>query len=258
MGALDPLVGALEAVTLVAAVFAGGASGASSAADKAATSAAQAASGFVYLADGSKISAQQIAAAAESFNQYAASGGAGASAAASIAQALEVQAGSARTAAEEETYLAQQTAELTASQGQMQGELRASAGSMDSLAQSAAGAGMSIAAFSNIIGTQPMGSNASGGLAIAGNTDYSYNPGHAAGGVVYSNEPYLVGERGPEMFTPSGGGTITPSGGWGGSSASYSLTIGTVIGLDDLRSQVMDWLRGARQYGSAREYLGGQ
>jgi hypothetical protein len=178
----------------------------------------------------------------------------GANDAASALFAIE---GASDTAATATAQVATASQLLSASQAQMQGELRASAGSMDTFAQSAANAGMSLAQFGNVIGTQPMGSNPNGGLAIAGNTDYSYNPGHAAGGVVYSNEPYLVGERGPEMFTPSGGGTITPSGGWGGSSASYSLTIGTVIGLDDLRSQVMDWLRGARQYGSAREFLGG-
>lgn len=33
----------------------------------------------------------------------------------------------------------------------------------------------------------------------------------AAGGPVAGNVPYLVGEQGPELFTPAGAGTITPA-----------------------------------------------
>jgi len=35
--------------------------------------------------------------------------------------------------------------------------------------------------------------------------------GRAAGGPVAANVPYLVGEHGPEIFTPAGAGTITPN-----------------------------------------------
>jgi len=46
-------------------------------------------------------------------------------------------------------------------------------------------------------------------------------PAKADGGYVAANEPYMVGERGPEMFIPQGAGTIIPnnrmqSGGGGG------------------------------------------
>ncbi len=37
----------------------------------------------------------------------------------------------------------------------------------------------------------------------------------AAGGPVSSGSSYLVGENGPEMFTPSGSGSITPNGAGG-------------------------------------------
>jgi len=33
----------------------------------------------------------------------------------------------------------------------------------------------------------------------------------ATGGAVQSGKPYLVGERGIELFTPAGSGTITPN-----------------------------------------------
>ena len=38
----------------------------------------------------------------------------------------------------------------------------------------------------------------------------------AIGGPVQSGKPYMVGERGPEMFVPSRGGSIVPNGGMGG------------------------------------------
>lgn len=36
-------------------------------------------------------------------------------------------------------------------------------------------------------------------------------PGRASGGPVNGNSPYLIGERGPELFVPSGSGTIVPN-----------------------------------------------
>ena len=42
-----------------------------------------------------------------------------------------------------------------------------------------------------------------------------FGGGKAEGGPVYSGTSYLVGERGPELFTPSGSGNITPHGGRG-------------------------------------------
>lgn len=38
-------------------------------------------------------------------------------------------------------------------------------------------------------------------------------PGRADGGPVRAGESYMVGERGPELFTPTGSGSITPNGG---------------------------------------------
>lgn len=40
--------------------------------------------------------------------------------------------------------------------------------------------------------------------------------GRAAGGPVYGGHPYVVGERGPELFVPSTGGHIVPNSGLGG------------------------------------------
>lgn len=40
-------------------------------------------------------------------------------------------------------------------------------------------------------------------------------PGRAAGGPVYAGQPYIVGERGPELFVPNSSGRIIPNGGFG-------------------------------------------
>ena len=44
-----------------------------------------------------------------------------------------------------------------------------------------------------------------------------FGGGKAAGGPVSVNTPYMVGEKGPEMFVPRQNGTIIPNGGGGGS-----------------------------------------
>jgi len=41
-------------------------------------------------------------------------------------------------------------------------------------------------------------------------------PGRATGGPVSPDMPYLVGERGPELFVPTSAGAIAPAGGGGG------------------------------------------
>ena len=43
-----------------------------------------------------------------------------------------------------------------------------------------------------------------------------FGGGYATGGYVAGGNSYIVGERGPELFTPSGGGQITPNGQLGG------------------------------------------
>lgn len=48
-------------------------------------------------------------------------------------------------------------------------------------------------------------------------------PGKAAGGPVTGGSPYIVGERGPELFVPSKSGTIIPNGKLGGGGASVVM-----------------------------------
>jgi TP901 family phage tail tape measure protein len=69
--------------------------------------------------------------------------------------------------------------------------------------------------------------------------------GRASGGPVSSSRSYLVGEMGPEIFTPSaGGGNITPNSGMGG--AVYNITINAGMGSPDgarLGEQIVSAIR---------------
>lgn len=55
-----------------------------------------------------------------------------------------------------------------------------------------------------------------------------FGGGRADGGPVSGGTPYVVGERGPELFVPRGSGTIVPNGAMGGGSMAVSLTINAV------------------------------
>jgi hypothetical protein len=66
----------------------------------------------------------------------------------------------------------------------------------------------------------------------------------AYGGSVDSNKPYMVGERGPELFVPGGNGTIIPNGnmrGGNGGGSSFNISV-DARGSNDpaaVRAQVM-------------------
>jgi phage-related minor tail protein len=49
-------------------------------------------------------------------------------------------------------------------------------------------------------------------------------PGLAAGGGVQGGSPYMVGEQGPELFIPSGAGSIIPNGKIGGMGGNTYVT----------------------------------
>lgn len=54
-------------------------------------------------------------------------------------------------------------------------------------------------------------------------------PKRAFGGSVSGNQPYMVGERGPELFVPGGNGTVIPNanmrGGGGGGGSSFNISV---------------------------------
>lgn len=75
---------------------------------------------------------------------------------------------------------------------------------LEQMALKAAAAGLFKAIFSNAATGSFLGSVAS-----------FFGGGKAAGGPVFAGTSYMVGERGPEMFTPRVAGNITPNGGGG-------------------------------------------
>jgi len=72
-------------------------------------------------------------------------------------------------------------------------------------------------------------------LASAASRVTSLIPGREHGGPVQAGQPYIVGERRPEVFVPGQNGTILPSvpgrGGSGGSIGGPSITIGTLLNV---------------------------
>lgn len=55
------------------------------------------------------------------------------------------------------------------------------------------------------------------------------------GGPVEAGMPYIVGDRGPELFTPGTSGSITPSGKFGGDGTVYNLVVNAGLGTDGPR-----------------------
>jgi hypothetical protein len=61
----------------------------------------------------------------------------------------------------------------------------------------------------------------------------------ASGGPVSANKPYIVGERGPEVFIPSGAGNITPNSAMqsatpGGAVVNFNISTVDAAGFDEL------------------------
>lgn len=57
-------------------------------------------------------------------------------------------------------------------------------------------------------------------------------PGRAIGGPVTAGRPYMVGERGPEMFVPSASGRIEPMLGGGGRDIRMNISINAPAGSE--------------------------
>jgi hypothetical protein len=77
--------------------------------------------------------------------------------------------------------------------------------------------------------TQGGGGGGGGPLGPASSVDGA----RAMGGSVQYNKPYLVGERGPEIFTPSGYGSITPNSQMGGGMQEIRVVVeGRISGQD--------------------------
>ena len=87
------------------------------------------------------------------------------------------------------------------------------------------------------------------GVGLPGRT---YGGGRAAGGPVSAGTPYMVGERGPEMFVPSRSGTIIPNGA-GGVSVVVNVG-GSVVSERDLVESIRRSLRAGTIRGGGQQF----
>jgi hypothetical protein len=72
------------------------------------------------------------------------------------------------------------------------------------------------------------------------NDTFAYGGGRAAGGSVVNGMSYLVGERGPEIFTPNTGGMITPNNRMGGTT--INLNVSGAIDPEGTARRIVDVL----------------
>jgi DNA repair exonuclease SbcCD ATPase subunit len=68
-------------------------------------------------------------------------------------------------------------------------------------------------------------------------------PGRAFGGPVTGARPYIVGERGPELFVPNSSGTIVPNSRMGGGGTSIVINVNSTIADAELPQKLVDALR---------------
>lgn len=88
---------------------------------------------------------------------------------------------------------------------------------------------------------------------ISGVIDKIFGGGKAAGGPVSGGTTYMVGERGPELFTPSSSGTIIPNhrlGGSGGGGAVYNITVNGAIDPEGTARTIINILNNSTYRGT--------
>jgi hypothetical protein len=94
------------------------------------------------------------------------------------------------------------------------------------------GVGLALSGVLNVVGKLISGfqSLISLGSKIGGAVGGLFGGGKATGGPVAGGTTYLVGEKGPELFTPSGSGTIIPNGSFGGGGSNViNITVNGAI-----------------------------
>jgi hypothetical protein len=77
-----------------------------------------------------------------------------------------------------------------------------------------------------------------------------FGGGRAAGGPVNAGTTYLVGERGPELFTPSGSGSIIPNNRLGGGGGSINITVNGALDPEGVARQIITILNNSSYRGT--------
>lgn len=92
--------------------------------------------------------------------------------------------------------------------------------------------------------------NAVGGTISGAVSEIKYLAGkRAEGGPVSGGSSYLVGERGPEIFTPAYAGNITPNGAGGAINININGAIFTKDAANEMSKQIMDQLKRVSRIG---------
>jgi phage-related minor tail protein len=82
---------------------------------------------------------------------------------------------------------------------------------------------------------------------ISGAIDSAFGGFRAAGGSVSAGTPYVVGERGAELFVPSSNGTIVPNGGMG---STINVTVNGAIDAEGTARTIVDVLNRSNARGT--------
>jgi hypothetical protein len=80
--------------------------------------------------------------------------------------------------------------------------------------------------------------------------DRIFGGGRAAGGPVNAGTTYLVGERGPELFTPSGSGSIIPNHKLGGGGGGINITVNGALDPESVARQIITILNNSSYRGT--------
>jgi hypothetical protein len=86
---------------------------------------------------------------------------------------------------------------------------------------------------------------------ISGAIENIFGGGKAAGGPVTGGTTYLVGEKGPELFTPGSSGNIIPNNRLGGGGGTINITVNGAIDAEGTARQIVDILNRATARGGS-------
>ena len=86
---------------------------------------------------------------------------------------------------------------------------------------------------------------------ISGAISNIFGGGRATGGPVTGGTTYLVGEKGPELFTPGSSGNIIPNNRMGGGGGSINITVNGAIDAEGTARQIVDILNRATARGGS-------
>jgi hypothetical protein len=86
---------------------------------------------------------------------------------------------------------------------------------------------------------------------ISGAISNIFGGGRATGGPVSGGTTYLVGEKGPELFTPGSSGNIIPNNRMGGGGGTINITVNGAIDAEGTARQIVDILNRATARGGS-------